>query len=235
VPGQADKLNPIPVPLDQFGREQRAIPTGTAVGPHGEHYGFYSIVPYFNPDGSRNENFTSSQTEVVDLDHPEKVLYTLPISQASGAYDAASQRMVIVGNDPQTGARKLWESAPVTPQNPSWGGTVAPVRDFRGGMNGDRENQIVALPNGKGFLLVGAAKGEPIRGVVASTPEGLLGAEPKDLVGQLPDTQYPYGPTITDIKEIDGREVVTLRLSTFGLPKGFYDPHTYTSTFDVTP
>lgn len=236
VPGQPDELNPIPVPPDAQGRPQRAIPTGTAIGPHGEHYGFYAIVPYRNPDGSPNTNFTAPQTVVVDLAHPEKVLYTLPISQASGAYDPASGRMVIVGNDPQTNARGLWESAPVS-QNPGWGNTLRPAGTFQGGLNGDRENQIVALPNGKGFMLVGAANGRPIQGGVASTPEGLLTAQPKDLVGALPDGQLPYGPTITDIREINGKEVVTMRVSTYGQLPGVdpYDPRTYTTTVTVTP
>jgi hypothetical protein len=236
LPGQPDGLNPLPVPPDAQGRPQRAIPTGSAVGPNGELYGLYAIVPYFNPDGSPNKNFTAPQTVVVDLAHPDKVLYTLPISQASGAFDPVSRRMVIVGNDPQTNSRGLWESAPVG-QNPSWGTTLAPKGTFQTNMNGGRENQIVALPNGKGFMVVGAADGQPIEGAVAATPEGLLTAASRDLVGPLPDGQVPYGPTITDIKEVDGKEIVTMRVSTYGqLPgEGPYDPRTYTTTFSVTP
>jgi hypothetical protein len=119
-------------------------------------------VPYGakNPDGS--DRYTSPETVVVDLAHPDKILYTLPISQASGAFDPASGRMNIVGNDPQTNARGLWASAPVS-QNPGWGNTLASKGTFQGAMNGDRENQIVALPNNKGFMLVGYApeKAEP--------------------------------------------------------------------------
>jgi PPE family len=222
-----DGLNPIPHPHDA-----RAIPTGTAIGPNGERYGFYAIVPYHNPDGSVNEHYTASETEVVDLAHPDQVLYTLPISQASGAFDPASGRMNIVGNDPQTNDRGLWQSAPVG-QNPSWGNTLQSSGTFQGKLNGGRESQIVALPNGKGFMLVGSADEQPIEGAVASTPEGLLTAPAQDLLGPLPDGQFPYGPTITEINEVDGKEIVTMRVSTFGI--GTYDPHTYTTTFPVIP
>lgn len=81
----------------------------------------------------------------------------------------------------------------------------------------------------------GAANGKPIGGAVASTPEGSFAAQPKDLVGPLPDGQVPYGPTITDIKDVDGKEVVTMRLGTYGVPTPSYDPRTYTTTFTVTP
>lgn len=230
VPGVYDGRNPLPVPPDT-----RPLPTGTAIGPNGEHYAFYAIVPYHNPDGSDNHSYTSPNTVVVDLAHPEKPLYTLNgISQASGAYDAASGRMVIVGNTP-TGQRALWESAPVS-QNAAWGNTLQQQGTFSGAMNGNRESQIVALPKG-GFMVVGAGETPdhhtlPIEAVTASTPEGLLTAVPTALV--TPQTlPQVYGPTITEIRDIDGKEVITMRVSTYG--DNVYDPHTYTTTFTVNP
>lgn len=108
VPGVYDGKNPLPVPQDS-----RPLPTGTAIGPNGEQYAFYAIVPYHNPDGSPNKSYTSPDTVVVDLRHPETPLFTLQgVSQASGAYDPKSGRMVILGNT-QNGQRALWQSAPV--------------------------------------------------------------------------------------------------------------------------
>lgn len=221
--------NPIPHP-----EGTRPLPTGTAVGPNGEHYGFYGLVPYKGPDGQPNKQFSVPDTVVVDLAHPDKVLFTLHgISQASGAFDPNTGKMVIMGNN-QNGQRGLWESAPVN-QNGNWGNTLQPKGTFNGALNGNRESQIVALPQGKGFMVVGAAADKPIQGAVASTPQGLLNATPTPLVGQLPDTQIPYGPTITDIRQVDGKDVVTMRVSTYGLGVDVYDPKTYTTTFTVTP
>ncbi len=84
-------------------------------------------------------------------------------------------------------------------------------------------------------MMVGAADGQPIRGAGASTPEGLLTATPTNLVGQLPDTQIPYGPTITDIRQVDGKDIVSMRVSTYGLGLNNDDPRTYMTTFTVTP
>ncbi|OBK65851.1 hypothetical protein A5653_02770 [Mycobacterium colombiense] len=230
VPGVYDGKNPLPVP-----KGTRPLPTGTAVGPNGEHYGFYAIVPYQNPDGSPNKSYTSPDTVVVDLAHPDTPLYTLHgISQASGAYDAKSGRMVILGNTPD-GQRALWQSAPVN-QNRAWGNSLQQQGTFSGSMNGNRESQIVALPKG-GMMVVGAGETPdhrtlPIQAVTASTPQGLLTATPTALV--QPETLHQvYGPTITGIQEINGKEVVSMRVSTYG--DGHYDPHTYTTTFTVTP
>lgn len=230
VPGVYDGKNPLPVPPDS-----RPLPTGTAVGPNGEQYAFYAIVPYHNPDGSPNKNYTSPDTVVVDLAHPDTPLFTLQgISQASGAYDPQSGRMVILGNTPN-GQRALWQSAPAG-QNSAWGNTLQQQGTFNGAMNGNRESQIVALPKG-GFMVVGAGETPthqtlPIQAVTASTPQGLLTATPTALVtpGTLPQV---YGPSITDIQEINGKEVISMRVSTYG--DGHYDPHTYTTTFTVTP
>jgi hypothetical protein len=226
VPDGYDGRNPLPVP-DGY----RPIPTGTAVGPDGTQYGFYAVVPYKNPDGTVNKTFTAPDTVVVDLAHPGQPLYTLHgISQASGAFDAQTGRMIIAGNTPD-GSRALWQSASIG-QNAACGNTLQQNGIFSGLMNGNRESQLVALPQG-GFMLVGAADGQPIRGVAAGTPEGLLTAPPTALVPQLSDGQFPYGPTITGIQQVGGKELVTMRLSTFGI--GVYDPHTYTSTSAVTP
>ena len=223
IPGVYDGNNPLQVPWGT-----RPLPTGTAVGPNGEQYAFYAIVPYNNPDGSPNYNFTSPDTVVVDLAHPETPLFTLPgISQASGAYDAQSGRMIIMGNTP-SGDRALWQSAPVS-QNAAWNTTLQPLGTFCGAMNGNRESQIVALPNG-GLLAVGVGNYTPIVSVTATTPQGLLTAAPTALVTwkMLPGA---YGPTITDIKESNGQLVVSMRVSTFGGDQ--YDPHTYKTTFTV--
>jgi len=232
LPGVYDGDNPLSVP-----KNTRPVPTGTAIGPHGEQYAFYAILPYIP-----NFGYVSADTVVVDLAHPGTPLFTLHgISQASGAYDAKTGRMVILGNT-QDGHRALWQSAPVS-QNAAWNNTLQPLGTFSGAMDGNRESQIVALPKG-GFLVVGAGDDRhdhhtlPIQAVTASTPQGLLTAAPTVLV--TPQTlPQVYGPTITDIRDINGKEVVTLRVGTYGIvgPPGIdhYDPHTYTTTFTITP
>ncbi|WP_145011760.1 hypothetical protein [Mycobacterium marseillense] len=230
VPGVYDGKNPLPVPQDS-----RPLPTGTAIGPNGEQYAFYAIVPYHNPDGSPNKSYTSPDTVVVDLRHPETPLFTLQgVSQASGAYDPKSGRMVILGNT-QNGQRALWQSAHVN-QNSAWGNTLQQQGTFSGAMNGNRESQIVALPKG-GFMVVGAGETPnhqtlPIQAVTASTPQGLLAAAPTALVNPK-DLPQVYGPTVTGIQEINGKEVISMRVSTYG--DGHYDPRTYTTAFTVTP
>ncbi|GBE66229.1 hypothetical protein MFM001_26910 [Mycobacterium sp. MFM001] len=237
-----DGPNPLPVRRDANGNPlERPLPTGTAVGPDGKRYGFYSIVPYNNPDGTPNGSYSTNDTVVVDLDHPNQVLYTLHgVSQASGVFDPNSGRMVIVGNQGVGGPRTMWESAPVN-QNSAWGNTLQQQGTFSGAMNGNRESQIVALPNNGGYMLVGAADGRPIEGAVASTPEGLLTAVPKELLGPIPDSSgkigVPYGPTITGFStDSHGHVVVDMRVSTFTNPKPLpYNPETYDTTFTVTP
>lgn len=231
VPGVYDGKNPLPVPPGT-----RPLPTGTAVGPNGEHYGFYAIVPYFDANGNPNLHYTSPDTVVVDLAHPATPLYTLHgISQASGAYDAQSGRMIIMGNGPD-GQRGLWQSAPIS-QNPAWG--KAPLESmgtFEDAMNGNRESQLVALPKG-GLMAVGASEtpnGQtlPLEAATSSDVRGLLTAPPTEIVN--PNTlPQVYGPTVTDIRAVDGKEVVTVRVSTFG--DADYDPHTYTTTYTVDP
>ena len=218
LPGVYDGDNPLSVP-----NNTRPLPTGTAIGPHGEHYAFYSIVPY-KPGGG----YTSPNTVVVDLAHPETPLFTLHgISQASGAYDPKTDRMVILGNT-KSKHRALWQSAPIG-KNGAWGNTLRPLGTFSGAMDGSRESQIVALPK-DGFLVVGADAASPIQAVTASTPKGLLTAAATELVTQQTLPQV-YGPTITNIQETNGKQVVTMRVSTYGI--GHYDPHTYTTTFTI--
>ena len=231
LPGVYDGDNPLPVPDNS-----RPLPTGTALGPNGEHYAFYGIV-FRIPNGG----YIVPDTVVVDLAHPKTILFTLKgISQASAAYDAQSGRMIILGNT-RDGHRALWQSAPVG-ENSAWGNTLQPLGTFSGTMDGNRESQIVALPKG-GFLVVGAGDAPhyhytmPIQAATANTPQGLLTAKPVALLS--PQTlPQAYGPTITDIQEINGKEIVTLRVSTYGIvgPPGIdhYDPHTYTTTFPIT-
>ena len=235
VPGVWNGRNPLPVPSNN-----RPLPTGTAVGPNGEHYGFYAIVP-FAPDPAHCTYtcYTSADTVIVDLAHPGRTLYTLHgISQASGAYDPQSDRMIILGNL-QNGDRALWQSDPLS-QNPAWGNTLQPLGTFSGAMNGNRESQIVALPSdngrGGGFLVVGAGENRgtlPIEAVIAATPQGLLSARATELVTPWTLPQV-YGPTITDIQQVNGTDVISMRVSTYGDPAaGRYDPHTYKTTFTI--
>lgn len=227
-----DGDNPLNVPDNT-----RPLPTGTAIGPHGEQYAFYAIVPYTPGAG-----YTAPDTAVVDLAHPETILFALRgISQASAAYDAQSGRMIVLGNTPD-GHRGLWQSAPLS-ENAAWQETLQPIGSFSNEMDGNRESQIVALPLG-GLLVVGAGDDRdthatlPLMGVTASTPEGLLSAKPMVLVTPQVLPQV-YGPTIADIKVIDGKQIVTIRVSTYGIvgPPGIdhYDPHTYAVTFAVMP
>lgn len=225
MPGVYNGDNPLVVP-----KGSRPLPTGTAVGPHGEQYAFYAVIPLVPGAG-----FISADTVIVDLAHPETPIFTLyGLSQASAAYDAQSGRMIVMGNNGKYGDRALWQSAPVS-ENAAWYSTLQPLGTFSGPMNGGRESQIVTLPKG-GFLVVGAGDARAIMAVTATTPEGLLTAKPAPIVSSQTLPQV-YGPTITDIQEINGKEVVTLRVSTYGIVGpgvDHYDPHTYTTTFPIT-
>jgi hypothetical protein len=72
----------------------------------------------------------------------------------------------------------------------------------------------------------------PLEAATSSDVKGLLTAPPTEIVSPTTLPQV-YGPTVTDIQQIDGKEVVTVRVSTFG--DGDYDPHTYTTTYTVDP
>jgi hypothetical protein len=229
----------------------RPLPTGTIVGPDGKQYALYGEVPY---DRKPEDGYAVPDTTVVDLSDPSKSVGVLPgISQASGAYDPKTNRMVIVGNpDPHSRTRMLYTSDPIDPANPNaWVNTVRPVGEIKGSP-GDRESQLVALKGG-GFMLVGSdnivpgGNQQPISAITASTPEGLLTAQPTNLFPpgaqpNWPNGAPPYGPTVVDTTydPVTGVEKVELRVSTWEDPQGWhgqppkpYNPKTYTTSVSV--
>ncbi|OBJ00221.1 hypothetical protein A5624_08520 [Mycobacterium sp. 1482292.6] len=216
----------------------RPLPTGTALGPDGHRYAFFS-----NPDGSVQPGINQYATngavwDYTDPNHPVKVGELPGIYQASGAYDPNTHQMVIIGNTSnRTGDlnRGMWVSAPIDPAKPNnWINTLKPVGNVS--LPGDRESQLVTLKGG-GFMLVGASNGESVQAISAATPEGLTHAQPVTLVTQ--DTlKTVYGPTITGttLDPVTGLETVQLRVSTWPQhPENprFYDPNTWTTTFTV--
>ncbi|OBI07974.1 hypothetical protein A5715_16655 [Mycolicibacter heraklionensis] len=257
IPGQPEVDNPFPVD-EGF----RALPTGTAVGPDGEQYAFYSVRPY--GPGTSPDNYIAPESRVQNLADPATDLGPLlgtpigsdtkvGISQASGVYDPASGTMVIVGNVGQDGQRALWQSAPVAAGDPphAWMNSLQEVGTFNNLGPANRENQIVALPQG-GYLLASASDGSQVVGVAAGSPQGLLQAPPQDLTGpglvaspgNLP--AFPYGPSIVNVETLpNGQEQVTMRISTWPTPEGWpigpdappppYHPRTYTTTVTVNP
>jgi hypothetical protein len=257
IPGQPDIDNPFPVD-DGF----RALPTGTAIGPDGQQYAFYSVRPY--GPGTSPDNFIAPESRVQNLADPATDLGPLMgttigsdtkvgISQASGAYDAASGRMIIVGNVGQEGQRAMWQSDPVRAGDPpnAWMNNLQQVGTFNNLGAADRENQIVSLPQG-GYLLTSASNGGQIVGVTAGSPQGLLQAPSQDLTGPgfipSPGNQpaVPYGPSIVNVETLpNGQEQVTMRVSTWPTPEGWpvgesappvpYHPRTYTTTFNINP
>lgn len=257
IPGQPDIDNPFPTD-EGF----RALPTGTAIGPNGEQYAFYSVRPY--GPGTSPDNYIAPESRVQNLADPATDLGPLMgttlgsdtkvgISQASGAYDAASGRMIIVGNIGQDGQRAMWQSDPVDPGAPpnAWMNSLQQVGAFDNLGAGNRENQIVALPQG-GYLLTSASDGGQVVGVTAGSPQGLLQAPPHEITGpgliSSPGNQpaVPYGPSIVNVETLpNGQEQVTMRISTWPTPEGWpvgpdappppYHPRTYTTTFNVNP
>jgi hypothetical protein len=256
--------NPFPVGDVPDPQNWRPLVTGTAVGPDGHKWAFYSLKKYgsdqtpgaFIGDSSHVQDLSNRGVDLGGLADTNKV----PIGQASGVYDPANHRMYIVGNPNGTGPRTLY-SAPYDPAHPNgWMGTLTQVNSFPPGQGGApslagvRENQIVALPGGKGFMMVGAENGQPITAAVASTPEGLLNApakvvSPGTLVPQGTDGGTPYGPSIVSITPTpDGQLQVKMRMSVWPDPPGWaaahppgdttpkpYHPRTYTNTFNVNP
>lgn len=219
----------------------RPLPTGTALGPDGRRYGFFSDAPNIPPTDNETNPFVSNGS-VWDYTNPEAPVKVgdLPgIFQASGAYDPATKRMVVIGN---TSARQgdlhrgMWLSAPVDAANPhDWINTLQPVPGTVG-LPGDRESQLIALKGG-GYMLVGATNGGPISALTASTPQGLIGGVPQPLIeqAQLPTV---YGPTVTGttFDPATGLETVQLRVSTWPPNPdnpNFYDPHTWTTSVGV--
>lgn len=257
IPGQPDMDNPFPVD-EGF----RALPTGTAVGPNGEQYAFYSVRPY--GPGTSPENFIAPESRVQNLADPATDLGPLTgttigsdtkvgISQASGVYDPASGTMIIVGNIGQDGQRAMWQSDPIAPGAPpgSWMNSLQQVGTFNNLGAADRENQIVSLPQG-GYLLTSASNNAQVVGVTAASPQGLLQAPSQQLTGPgfipSPGNQpaVPYGPSIVDVQTLpNGQEQVTMRVSTWPTPEGWpagpdappppYHPRTYTTTFNIDP
>lgn len=257
IPGKPDIDNPFPVD-EGF----RALPTGTAVGPNGEQYAFYSVRPY--GPGTSPDNFIAPESRVQNLADPATDLGPLMgttigsdtkvgISQASGVYDAASGRMIIVGNIGQDGQRAMWQSDPIVAGAPpnAWMNSLHEVGTFNNLGAADRENQIVALPQG-GYLLTSASNGAQVVGVTAGSPQGLLQAPAHELTGPgfipSPGNQpaVPYGPSVVDVQTLpNGQEQVTMRVSTWPTPEGWpvgkdappvpYHPGTYTTTFTIDP
>jgi hypothetical protein len=248
--------NPLDVGNPPGQHNTRPLPTGTIVGPDGKQYALYSEVPY-NIGKDPNPNYATPDTTVVDLADPSKRIGVLPrISQASGAYDPKTNRMVIVGNTgPNRGdrTRMLYESDPIDPANPNaWMSTLHPVGEIKG-LPGDRENQLVALKGG-GFMLVGSDNvtgpgSQPMSAITAATPEGLLTAKPTNLFPPGPQQNWPgnappYGPTVVDTTydPVTGKENVQLRVSTWEDPPGWdpktqptkpYNPSTYTTNVTI--
>lgn len=234
----------------------RPIPTGTALGPNGERYGFFSYPDADHiPPGNNPFSTAGKAWDFTDPNHPT-MLGPLQdtggnlMYQASGAYDPKTGRMAIVGNtgpknlDTQ---RVLWQSDPIKPGDPpgKWLESLHPVGTVQG-LPGARENQLVALQGG-GFALVGSDNFDPahpqanpaVSAVTASTPEGLLTARPTVLI---PPQNFPggapYGPTIigTHLDPVTHVETLDVRVSTWDRvvdPGQPYNPKTFTTTFGV--
>jgi hypothetical protein len=240
---------------------ERPLPTGTAVGPNGQQYAFYSIKRYGS--GTEPKAYIAPESHVQNLADPAHDLgalhgtllnsnQTAPISQASGVYNPRTQQMVIVGNIGADGQRALWQSDPIKPGDPpnAWMNSMHQTGTFTNLGAGDRENQIVGLPQ-SGYLLTSASNGHPVVGLTAATPDGLVAAAPQPLTpGSIPSPgnlpAVPYGPTVTNIEVLpNGQQQVTLRTSTWPSPEGGlvgpdapptpYNPRTYTSTFGINP
>jgi hypothetical protein len=215
----------------------RPLPTGTALGPDGRRYAFFSN-PTGKPAPGDNPYATNGTVwDFTDPNHPVKVGDLPGISQASGVYDPTTNQMVIVGNTGnKTGdlTRGLWVSGPVAPANPNgWMSSLQRVGDVS--LPGDRESQLVSLKGG-GYMLVGATDNDAVSAITAATPQGLMSAQPVPLVtqGALPSV---YGPTVfgTSLDPATGHETVQLRVSTWppNPDPNFYDPNTWTTTFTV--
>lgn len=196
--GVPPKLNGAANPLNaQFlPQGKRPLPTGTALGPKGQHYAFYS-TPVINQP-AETYNYVTFPSQIVDLANPSKIIGASKLAQSSGAYDPVSNTMLIAGNvtaNVRDSTRALYQSAPIDPANPNgWINTLKFVGNI---MPGDRESQLIALgPEGKdGFLFVGSSSDGLVQGVLASTPQELtqkLGGQA--LLQNTPDGVY--GPTI---------------------------------------
>lgn len=246
-------LNGNPNPFEVPGG--RPLPTGTIVGPDGKQYVLYSEVPYEIAPDVPNPEYATADTTVVDLADPSSPIGSLQgISQASGAYDPVTNRMVIVGNTgphPGDRTRMLYTSDPIDPANPDgWMQTLKPMGEIQG-LPGDRESQLVALKGG-GFMVVGSDNfnpsvpgDQPVSAITAASPEGLLTAQAVPLFppgSGWPGGAAPYGPTVVDTvyDPVTGKEAVQLRISTWETPPGWdgtgdrpYNPKTYDTQIAV--
>jgi hypothetical protein len=170
--------------------------------------------------------------DYTDPNHPVKVGELPGIYQASGAFDPATGRMVVIGNgSDKTGdlTRGMWVSDPVDATNPNgWMNTLHRVGDVS--LPGNRESQLVALKGG-GFMLTGATNDGPVAAISAATPQGLMNATPVNLVTDL---RTAYGPTVTGLSydPATGLETVNLRVSTWQ-DGTYYDPKTWTTSVTV--
>jgi hypothetical protein len=217
----------------------RSIPTGTAIGPNGERFGFFSYPDGKAPPGTNPYSTPGEAWDFSDPDNPKPlglVQYPGPdgrmssIYQPSGAYDKTTGRMVVVGNTTNSNGkieRVLFESDPIKPGDPpdQWLHTLHSSGTIQG-MPGARENQLVALDGG-GFALVGSDNtdvNDPSRtavsAITASSAEGLTTAVPTTLVQGAPSDHgivSPYGPSVigTTYDPVSGKEVIDLRVSTW--------------------
>ena len=213
----------------------RVLPTGTALGPNGHRYAFFSHPNNAGP--AAGDSPWVSNGSVWDFTgpaHPFKVGDLPGIYQASGVYDSATTQMFIIGNGSgQEGdlTRGLWVSRPINPSNPNgWISNLQRVGDVS--LPGNRESQLVALQGG-GFMFVGATDNGPVSAITAATPQGLINATPQTLIetNTLPTV---YGPTVTGLSldPATGLETVNLRVSTWQ-NEHIYDPNTWTTGVTV--
>lgn len=241
----------------------RPIPTGTAIGPNGERYAFFSYPDGIHRDGINDYSTPAKAWDFSDPNNP-KLLGPLtypgsngtpqPIYQPSGAYDKNTSKMLVVGNTTNKDGkieRVLFESDPIKPGDPpnQWMQSLRSAGTIQG-LPGARENQLVALQGG-GFALVGSDNysNDPnnprpaVNAVTASSAEGLTTAVPTTIVQPTTVSGHPaapYGPFVigTTYDPVAGKETIDLRVSTWdGIDKpdgsNPYDPKTYTTSFTV--
>ncbi|KRQ19752.1 MULTISPECIES: hypothetical protein [Mycobacteroides] len=248
------KLNGTSNPLNSVvPKGTRPIPTGTALGPNGEHYAFYS-QPKLPAPGQVNDNYVTMPSQIVDLAHNNVIIGQSPLAQTSGAYDPASHTMLLAGNTsatPGDPARALYQSDPIKPTDGpnDWIKSVHYVGPL---LSGDRESQLIALgPEGKnGFMFVSSSGTGPIEAIIASSVQELTTKTatrvlvPRD-VNNINGLDGPYGPTITSqsIDPATGNGTIGLKVSQYWDPAFKaahpdvkelpYDPRVYSASCTV--
>ncbi|WP_100460811.1 hypothetical protein [Mycobacteroides abscessus] len=253
VPG-GPKLNGSSNPLNSVvPKGTRPIPTGTALGPHGEHYAFYS-QPKLPAPGQVNDNYVTMPSQIVDLAHNNVIIGQSPLAQTSGAYDPASNTMLLAGNTsatPGDPVRALYQSDPIKPTDGpnDWIKSMHYVGPL---LSGDRESQLIALgPEGKsGFMFVSSSGMGPIEAIIASSVQELTTKTitrvlvPRD-VNNINGLDGPYGPTITSqsIDPATGNGTIGLKVSQYWDPAFKaahpdvtdlpYDPRVYSASCTV--